>query len=184
MAKPGLLRIIPEQRQEIPKWTFYVVFASALPLLILVGLFFLFSHQASTLKTKTAALQADIIALESNQANKEAEASVSQTAKRMNDFAVILSEHNFPSQFFDLVKKICHPEVQFLSVNLTAKDSHASLSGIADNFQALGEQLLALSQEANIQNPEVSGIALTKEGKVNFDLTFDFLPEILLKSQI
>lgn len=183
MAKPGLLRIIPEQRQESPKWTTYAVIFSALPLLVCLVLFFFFSSQASSLKTKRADLQASILALESDVKNKEAENEVSQTAKRLDDFAVVLSSHKLPSQFFDLVRRICHPKVQFLNVDMSVASRHAALAGMADDFQALGEQLLALSQDPDIQNPEVSGIALTKEGKVNFDLTFDFSPEVLTKQQ-
>lgn len=91
----------------------------------------------------------------------------------------LLSQHQFPSQFFPflegkLLKKIV---VQNLNVDFGALN--AEFSGIAENFVDVAKQLYLLRSEKAIKKSEILEIGFTPEGKVSFKIFLSFDPLIL-----
>lgn len=97
--------------------------------------------------------------------------------KKINDFGFLLSYHLFPSKFFTFLEKTSHPRVLFSQTNLNPSESLAILSGQAESFLVLGQQLQILKRESSIKNVSLSKISLGERGGVNFTLTLSFNTE-------
>ena len=183
MKTNDFLKIIPAVKKTSPKWENYFFFGSLVPLILVGGLYFIIQGKVSSLRAEQANIDADILLLDSNVSNQDAQTQVGDIQKRISDFSSILKEHKYTSYFFDLVRVFCHKKVQYTEVSLNTKTSSVNLAGSADSFQALGEQLLMLNKNPNILASDASGINLQKEGKVSFNLSLKFAPGILLKNK-
>jgi Tfp pilus assembly protein PilN len=179
MEKNPLIKIIPKPKPETP---FYVnlLFWVALILIPLLGGGYLYlNSKLSSLQDKKVQLESE---LSYTKEEKKLEEEVSKTALAIRDFANLLEEHLFPSKFFEFLNSISHPKVQFLSLQLDNEIYQATLSGKADNFKKLGEQILILKKNENIKGLTLYNIFLDREGKVNFSLSFNF-DENLVKNK-
>lgn len=184
MPKPtDFLKIIPAIKKTSPQWENYFFFGSFVPVLLIGGLYFILQTKISSLQAEKLNIEASILSLDSNTLNQDTQAQVGDIQKRLSDFSFILKAHQYPSYFFDFVRSFCHKKVQYTEVSLDTKTAQANLVGSADNFQALGEQLLILNENPNVLSSEVTGINLQKEGKVSFNLSLKFAPGILLQNQ-
>jgi hypothetical protein len=110
---------------------------------------------------------------------KDLEATLLNTADKMKDFSKVLSEHKYTSKFFEFLKKYSHPKVQFFSLELNNKNRRVDLSGKAESFHSLGEQILIFRRNKDIQKLRVHNIYLDRDGKVNFSLTFSFSKDLI-----
>ncbi len=94
--------------------------------------------------------------------------------KKINDFGFLLSYHFFPSKFFTFLEKTSHPRILFSQTNLNPSGSLVILSGQAESFLALGQQLQILKREPSIKSVSLSKISLGERGGVNFTLELSF----------
>jgi Tfp pilus assembly protein PilN len=177
MPEKSLVKIIPKPKPKLPGWINFLFWVSVLILVFLIGTFFYLQYQNSLLKEKNNSLQNQINELDVK-IKKELKGEVFKISEKIKDFSQILKEHKIISNFFEFLKSISHPRVQFTSLNLNAKNYEVTLRGITENFQVLGEQLLVFKENENIKNLKVFNISLNKEGKVEFSLSFNLTKKI------
>lgn len=97
-----------------------------------------------------------------------------ETAKQKIDkFGQILLEHRKLNNVFNLFENNCLPDVWFYKFTLNVGKANVIVSGIADSFTTIGQQLLALQAEPNL-NVNLNNISLRKTGGVDFSLTVNF----------
>lgn len=172
-----MVEIIPKPAPKLPLWqNLLLYFAIALFLLSLSSYFIL----SSSLKKASQELQnlEETLAKEKTPAEIALETEILGYQRKIKDFAELLKEHKNPSKFFEFLEGICHPKVWFSKISLSPEDSQAEVSGEAETFQVLGQQLLILKNQVLIRNLNLSKIAIGKEGKVNFILNFTLDPAI------
>ena len=96
-------------------------------------------------------------------------------AKKVNDFSEIFEEHRITTKIFGLLSVATHPLVQLTSFRFSEGESEElviSVSVVTENFRTLGEQFLALQENEDIKEPDLSSIALNKDGLVDAEFRF------------
>ena len=177
------LKIIPDQKPELPDWANPALIFSFAFLLIVGIVFLLLNWQTAALNSKKEKLAQQITELESQTSNKTLEEQVFEIADKIDDFSRLIKEHKINSRFFDFLRAICHPRVQFTGFNLDVQQNSTQLSGKTENFQILGEQIKVLVENENISNLEIPDISFDENGKILFQIHF-LLKENLLKNAI
>ncbi len=183
MPKLEPLSIIPKQKPEIPSWVTYLFLGSLISILLLGGIYFFIANKISVEEGKKSALGRQVVELRSNQASQGLKNSAIVLSRKVEDFSHIFKEHKITSRFFDLLRASCHPKVQFTSFDFNANAGTVALIGVGQDFQVLGEQILIFKQDKNIKDVEISGINLSKEGDVSFNINFSIEPNLFLNSK-
>lgn len=172
-----MVEIIPKPIEEKPLWQKILFYFSILLLVgVISGYFYLFYLQK----------KADKDLAELNQKISEGqtperlalEEETLDWNNKLQDFAPFLTQHILNTQFFDFLEQKTHSRIFFNKINLNSKNYSVLLSGKADSFVTLGQQLLIFEKEQLIENFTVKDVSLNKEGQIEFSL------ELSLSSQI
>jgi hypothetical protein len=180
MPKETLVKIIPKPKPEIPSSLKFLFWFSLVLLIALGGVFFYFQKQISALNEKKNTLENQMTTV-GTPTQKALEKEIFNTAEKIKDFSKISKEHKIVSKFFEFLESYCHPKVQFTSLNLDTKNYIANLTGNTENFQTLGEQILIFKGNENVKGLKISNVSLGEDGKVKFNLTFNFSPTLIEK---
>lgn len=170
-----VIDIIPKPPEEEPIWL-NILFYLSIGLLISVILsYFLLGYLQ---RDSDKILEGIEISLQvaQNPEERELENSVLGYKRKIDDFAIIFRQHQTNSSVFPFFEEITHPEVQFSSFQL-AKPS-VTLSGTAENFIALAQQLSIFQKNPKISNTNLSQISSGEDGNVGFTFTLILPPEI------
>lgn len=172
-----MVEIIPKPSTKHPFW-FNFLFYCSIAFVLLSGLAFLWlnwSYQKA-MQIKTELEQA---LLQERKGFEALEKEVLTYERKLNDFSLLLSDHKKPLNFFPILEKLTHPEVQFSQLNLNLKDNKAALSGRAKSFVALDQQLFILKKAPGLKDVELSTLSLEGEGGgVSFSLMLSLDPAI------
>jgi len=109
---------------------------------------------------------------------KELEEEVLSSKKKIDIFSTLLDSHKKSSGFFKFLKETCHKKISFSKVDLDIEEAKVELSGKAESFRVLGEQVLILKKENLIQNLSLSKVSLGREGGIEFDLVLFLNPKV------
>lgn len=106
------------------------------------------------------------------------EEEVKAYAKKINNFSVLLTSHYDTGKFFSAIERATHPRVWFSSLSLDAENLTVKLSGTAETFYALGQQIAILEQQQFFKSVNLSEIGLSKEGGASFSIDFSLDPNL------
>jgi len=114
---------------------------------------------------------------------KALEKEISTWDKKIKDYNLLFSSHGQPSNIFALLEKLTHPKVwwkdfAFESISLNTVSS-VKLTGTADSFISLQQQILILEKENFVKKINLSRVSLSKTGQVDFGLEVSLYPGIL-----
>jgi cell division protein FtsL len=163
------MQIIPKKIEKVSSWEKYLFqfFLSLFLILILVSVF-LFIFEKRT-EIKIGEIKEKIKSLENPQ-NLETEKTVLTYQKKIEDFKKVLSQHSFPSKLFPFLESKTLSGVVFSKMDVDLVNSKVSLSGQAENFPTLGQQILVLKEEPLVKELSLKNVSLSEEKKVKFDL--------------
>ena len=88
----------------------------------------------------------------------------------IDEFSQYLNNHILITKFFDLLEKDSHPHLHFTQMNLSVSSESVSLSGVADSFLTLGQQLTIFKNDPMIKSVSLSSVSLSDEGTIMFSL--------------
>jgi hypothetical protein len=171
-----MVEIIPRKAALLPLWLKILFYILIVLLLTAVLSYFILGHFQ---KKSLAALQnlEDTIAEEKTPQKIALEKEILSYQKKINDFALVLDHHLLPSNFFRFLEKTSHPRIWFSKINLSPGESLAIVSGRAETFPVLGQQLQILKSESLVKNVTLSKISLGSKGEIEFTLTLSFDPK-------
>jgi len=176
--------IIPKKTiNKTPLWKNVLFFVSIIFFLAAVGSYFYLNHLEKQLGRELKSLgeivQYEIVAFE------EDKEFVREMEARIKTFGSLVGAHPNASVFFDYLEEVIHPKVWFKEVRLDVSNSEVFLSGEAESFVALKQQILILEEfKAKIEEDEalvfkeinLKSISLGEKGVV-FDLQISLSPE-------
>ena len=90
--------------------------------------------------------------------------------KKIKDFAPLFASHRSAQNFFNLLEENCHPRVWFSGIYLNLQEFELNLSGDAETFQALEQQILIFQGVDDISEVNLSNISIGKDKEINFAL--------------
>ncbi|MFH0792080.1 MAG: hypothetical protein V1905_02605 [bacterium] len=109
---------------------------------------------------------------------REKERQILLYRDKINDYSAILDKHTITSNAFSFLEKLTHPQVIFSWFSLDEGDALLSLSGTADNFESLGQQVLLFEGDRLTANVILKKVSLAKDGSVDFQVDITLDPKI------
>jgi len=167
--------IIPKKEVERKPWLDWVFYFSLSLLIIFVLSYFVLEYSLKKAEGELKDLENKIS--EQNEKNKKPKEELLGKQKKIDDFSIVLKEHKLTSQVFTFIENSTHPEVSFMDFDFNSQSSDLTLSGETSDFKTLGEQLLILQRQEDIEDIELSNISLVEEG-VDFSLSLVLNPEL------
>ena len=172
------MEIIPKETPKVPPWL-DILFYLSVGLLIFVFISYFLVIQAIKASQKTQGeTEAKLASDASN--NSELENEILTYQKKINHFSGVIKGQLETSNIFGLIEKQCHPSVWFNNFSFDARGGGVVLSGEAQDFQALGQQMLIFRGEEMIKNVNLASIQIKEGGKIGFNLSLSFDPSIFI----
>lgn len=172
-----MVEIIPKPAKKIPSWQNILFYFSVVFLLVSFLSYLILNHFVKV-SSQTLDQLEKTLAREKTPSEIALEEEVFGYQKKINAFSQLIKEHLFTSNFFTFSEKICHPKVQISQLNLEPAKGIAILSGQAEDFSVLGQQLLLLKEEPQIADFNLADISIGKKGKVDFTLKLTLNPQL------
>lgn len=172
-----MVEIIPKIEEKAPPWQAYVFYFSiALLIGVILSFFILGLTQKRSLtffedlKTK--------IAEEKTPQRLALEKEVTVLEKKIKTFSNLSGKHFQVSNFFEELEKSSHPRIRYSQLNLDTQGGKLTISGVTENFYSLGQQLLIFKDNPKILTADLSKIAISKKGQIEFTLDLSLAPEV------
>jgi len=172
------MEIIPKEAQKIPRWLDVLFYLSVgLLIFVFISYFLLFQSIKASEATETD-LDAKIAAEEAKSSPLRDEILTYQ--KKIKDFSSVINGHLESSNIYGYIEKLCHPQVWFSNFSFDVKGGKVGLSGEAQSFQVLGQQMIIFKNEKSITVANLESIAMNKEGNIDFKVSLTFDPSIFI----
>lgn len=172
-----VIEIIPKEKAKPLRWQDVLFYISLFLLLVSIISYFALDYFIKGADQRLKELEAKLTEIKSPQ-QIALEEEVLDYKEKIEDFALLFNAHQKSSNFFDFLEKNTHPKVFFSELNLNTRGNRVSLSGRAENFQTLGQQLLIFQNSEYIQNLNLSGVRIGKEGEIKFNFDFSLTPRL------
>ncbi len=168
-----MVEIIPRKAAPLSfrlKILFYVLVG------LLVGavlIFFVLRHLQGKSLAKLSDLEGEISKEKTFERLIEEE-EILNYQKKIKDFGLLLERHSLSSKFFDFLERVTHPRIWISQISLGPGEEVASLTGQAESFTALGQQIQILKSQTLVKEANLTKISLGKKGEVEFILNLSF----------
>ena len=174
------IEIIPKPAQKAPPLQ-NILFYFAIGLLLLsIGAYFVLGYFVKKSELTLQDLE-ETLAREKTEEEAVLEEEVFGYERKVEDFSALIGQHTYASGFFNFFESPCHPKVWFSKINLDTTNHRLIVSGKADTFLILDQQLLIFQQEELIEETILIKLSVGNEGLVNFTFDLTFNPMIVKK---
>ena len=99
------------------------------------------------------------------------ESTIQSYKREIDEFIPYLNNHILITKFFAFLEKNTHPRIYFSQMNLKSSSANVSLSGKADSFLSLGQQLMIFNGSPVVKSVSLSNISLSEGGSIIFSLS-------------
>lgn len=106
------------------------------------------------------------------------ESSILAKKEKIDNFKTLISNRKTVSEIFSILQEISHPKVWFSSFELKSEENSIGLVGQAKDFESLGQQIFILKSENLIESFDLQSISISKEGRINFNLSLSLDPQV------
>jgi hypothetical protein len=172
------MEIIPKETPKIPRWLDVLFYLSAGLLIFVFISYFLVSQ---SIKAAAKAEQEIDLKL-ANEVSKSADLKkeILTYQKKIKDFSGVINGHKETLNIFGFIEKQCHPKVWFSEFEFDTKDGSVVVSGEAQSFQALGQQMLIFRGQEMITSASLESITMDKGGVISFEISLSLNPLIFV----
>lgn len=163
-----MIEIIPKKESKLPSPSAILMYFAISLLVVTVLAYFMITNINNNAEDILGTLEQNITQGKTPQ-DLLVENEVLGYRDKINDFAVLLSEHQMTSHLFETLEGLSHPRTWFSSVVLDSEELNLKLLGEAESFQVLGEQLIIFKQGEQFTEVDLSGLIIKEEGgKIGF----------------
>jgi len=166
------IEISPRIKIKVPVWTIIV---GVILLILLISLFVVYFYLASSLKKMSKELEEKnivVVSLEEGIATKEE--NLKLIDEKIDDFNELLAEHKKTLDIFTFLGRTYLPSIWFSDFDLDSNTGKVNISGQADSFATLEQQISILKQEPVLISSNIAEISIDEEGIINFSLSLIF----------
>jgi len=171
------MEIIPKPSKKPSFWLNILFYCSISLFLILIAFYFVLGHLSKNLEMEVQSLERTL-ALGKTPLEIALEQEVFASQRKINDFSRLVEGRVSATNFFDFLEGICHPKVWFSKINLEPGIAQAKVSGRAESFSVLSQQLLIFKEERLIKKTDLDQIKISKEGGVDFEIELFLSPSV------
>jgi len=172
------MEIIPKETPKIPPWI-DILFYVSVGLLIFVFISIFLISQAMNAAEKTS-LELDNKITSENSKSAALKKEILTYKKKINDFSGVINGHMETSNVFGFIESLCHPRVWFTNFDLGARDGAVRLTGEAQSFQDLGQQMIIFKKESLIKKTNLGSVSMQKGGRVGFEISLTLDPSVFV----
>lgn len=167
-----MVKIIPKAASKPPLWQQVMLSLSVILIIAAIAGYFALDYFQKERAREAQAIEDEINLIKRSE-GVELKNELIRKEIKIDDFNLLLEDHASYSKLFPFLANICHPKVQFNSLDFIRKDSEygVSMKSEAESYEALHQQILILKDEEMIEKAEVSSINISKEGTVSFDMS-------------
>lgn len=156
-------------------WLFNLGLAAlAASLLVAGGLFF---YQRAL--ENTAAQWAGEVAAQEAELRPELLAQITDLSTAIAVGRELLAGHVFSSNVLVFLQAVTHPLVQFTAFSYSRDAAKIELSGLANSYRSVAEQVSIIESHAQVAQVGFGGLSRGDKGLVNFRLSVIFKPSLL-----
>lgn len=167
-----MVEIIPKQIEKRPLWQEIIFYLSLLILIVVAASYIVLGNTLKNTYEELGKAKEDLTTAKNRSVEDLGlEKKIINYQKKINDFSKLITNYKQTSIFFDFIQNNTRPGVWFSKFILNSENSKATLSGGAENFQVVGQQLLIFKKNPLVKNINLSNISLAKKEGVEF--TFD-----------
>ncbi|MFH1462399.1 MAG: hypothetical protein ABIG08_01775 [bacterium] len=172
-----MVEIIPKKVSLIPQWLTVLFYLAFVLLVFSVFAFFILNSSLGKSQKALADLE---LALEERMTPQKIvlEKEILGYQKKISDFFSLLQGRLKIFKVFNLIEKDCHPKISFQQFSLDSQEAEIVLSGKADSFESLSQQILIFKRENLIRTVDLEQVLIDQEGKVGFRLFIFLNPNI------
>lgn len=171
-----MVEIIPKPAEKIPLWQNLLLLFSIVVLIAAVCGYFLLGHFQEKAREEIKRVEEDLASTETKE-RKELESQILKYQKKIDNFTFLFNRHKASSNFFEFLEEITHPKVWLSDLKINTEETTCNLSGEAENFVVLGQQLIIFQETNEIIKTDLPEIFL-REGKIYFTFNLSLKPEI------
>lgn len=172
------IKVIPQEEiSQVSRWLSFlfvlsIIFflVSLLSYFLIVGLIGKTKEDIENLKTTLAARSEEQRVLEEK---------ILSYQQKISDFAPLLKTHKKPSNFFQILEDVSHPQVWFTGLKLDSQKAIINLEGETQSFQTLSQQQELLNLNPSFKEVNLQTVSLIEGGKVKFVLSIVLDPQLL-----
>jgi hypothetical protein len=135
--------------------------------------------QSKTEKT-IESIEAQAAQLE-NSEEAALEKEVLTNQKKIKQFNFLINDYEYSSNAFGFLENLTHPKVYFSSFSLNIESGEMSLSGMADGFESLNQQLEIFQQEPKITTVTLSNVGFSEDSDISFSFVLKLDPTVFQK---
>lgn len=171
------IELIPKQeiRKSVLKNALF--YAALLLLLIVVFAYLALFYWAKKTSQTIEDLNYQLIEMRTEEI-KEMEKTVLTYQKKINLWGQLIDSHKYPLNFFTYLESLTHPRVYFRDFSLDVEQLKVEVSGNAESFTALGQQVLIFQGADLFKNVDLSAIGIGEEAGADFSIDFSVSNEI------
>lgn len=153
--------------------------------LLLYGGLLLYQNRVNknidTIKEEISILEQEI----NQTADKETKEGIIALDENLDILKLLFENHLYWSKLFSKIEKLTVPEAYFSEAKISFLEDKVNLifSGNVLSYTILAKQMISFQEESSVENVKVSGISLSNEGGINFDLEIIFSKDILLNHE-
>lgn len=135
-----------------------------------IGSFFYVKYSVDQSNADLAVKMADAARMKTAE-EKNLESRILTVRQQLRDFSTVIEARKLAANFFEKFEELVFPDVYFTKCGLNLENAGVSLTGHADNFEALGRQVLAFQSATGVFDKVVlSGASVGEKGGVDFNL--------------
>lgn len=172
------MEIIPKETPKIPPWLDILFYLSAGLLIFVFISYFLVLQSIKASEKSQEEIQKKLDAETTKSAQLKTE--ILRYQKKINDFSSVIKGHLETSNIFGFMEKQCHPRVWFNDFSLNTREGKVAISGEAQSFQALGQQMIIFRNEKTIKSATLDSISMEKGGTIGFKVSIALDPSTLI----
>lgn len=120
----------------------------------------------------------DIISQKETPEVKALEKRIFGYQKKIEMIDSLLTSHQLSRNFFTFLENLSSPKIFFSKLDLNVEKLEASLSGQAESFEGLGQQLLIFRKGEFIKDVNLTKVSIGKEGEIEFTIELSFDPQL------
>lgn len=113
----------------------------------------------------------------------DTEKAIIDSDKRLEVLKELFEEHFYWSKIFSKIEELVVSEAYFSQSKLSFSEEmvDVSFAGNTLTYTTLARQILSFQEESSVEKVKVSGISLSSDGGIDFNLEVVFSKDILLK---
>lgn len=101
-----------------------------------------------------------------------------EAKEKIDIFSNLLVSRQMTANLFSFIEKATHPRVWFSKFEFDSAKRTVKISGQAESFYVVGQQVLALKNQDSLKEVKLSDLVIDKEKGADFVLSLVFNPQL------